>query len=279
MSCQDARETLLDLLQAPQAAVPDGIRAHLEGCPACRQELAEMREIWAALGRMEEETSGDRMRARFHAMLAAESAGARSAPRAGAAEEETRWTSGGRTHRRVPRPALWAALPAAALLAGLLVGMGMERRLGARSEIEHLRAEMRSMTQAVTLSLLRHQSASERLKGVGLCEATLPDDDLVQALLRVVRDDPVANVRLAALDVLASLPSRPDVRAELVASFPGQDSPPVKAAMAALLLELDGAEAVGAVRSAAADDRLPDSVRRYLMEILAERDRAKGAGT
>ena len=212
------------------------------------------------------------MRARFHAMLAAETAGVRStapAPKKGTLISFF-----------TLRPAFQVGALAAALLIGVFLGTMIGTRQGRQDGIAELRDEMRSMTHAVTLSLLQHQSASERLRGVGLSEGTKPDEELVAALLRVVNDDPSANVRLAALDVLGSLAGRSDVRAGLIASLPHQGSPPVTAAMASLLLEMDGSGAAEAVRHAATDDKLPDSVRQYLLKILAEKNgKATGSGT
>jgi hypothetical protein len=291
MSCDAVRAELTGLLEEPGAPLPADLQAHLESCPGCRQELAEMRETWAMLGRIEEEPSSDRMRARFHEMLAGELARLEADRRPAPADAESARLEADRRPAAPSapasanvvwwprRPALQAALLAAAVVAGVLVGVSMGSRRSGGGEIEALRAEMRSMTHAVTLSLLQHQSASERLRGVGLCETTPPDDELVQALLRVVDDDPSANVRLAALEVLGSLPGRPDVRDGLIASFPRQASAPVRAAMASLLLELDGQKAVDAVRAASTDEELPGTVRQYLMKILAEKAKRTGMGT
>ncbi len=276
MSCESVREALLESLGDPIDALPGGLRGHLEGCAACREELAEMQDTWAAHGRMEEEPSSAPMRARFQAMLAGEPAGVLATAPSPATR---RRGPGGPLPWWTLRPALQAGLLAATLIVGLLLGTQIGSRQGGQDGIEELRAEMRSMTRAVTLSLLQHQSASERLRAVGLFQTAPLDEELIQALLRVVDADPSANVRLAALDVLASLPARPDVRAGLIESLPRQASPPVTAAMAALLLELNGSGSIEAVRDAARDDRLPDSVRQYLLEILAESGKATGAGT
>ncbi|MGH9869678.1 MAG: hypothetical protein ACREAA_16125 [Candidatus Polarisedimenticolia bacterium] len=276
MSCEHVRESLLEFLGEPDHAIPGDLRAHLEGCAGCREELAEMRDTWVALGRIEEEPSTDRMRARFHAMLARESAAAipdRPAP------ATTRRDTSGPPRWWAMRPAFQAGLLAATLVIGVFLGTSIGSRQGGREQIEELRAEMRSMTRAVTMSLLMHQSASERLRGVGLCETAPPDNEMVEALMRVVNEDPSANVRLAALDVLASMPARRDVRDGLIASFPRQASAPVMAAMASLMLDLDGADAADAVRAAAADDRFPDTVRQYLQKILAESGKEKKVGT
>ncbi len=276
MSCDLVREYLQELLEERDEALPGDLRRHLEVCPSCRQELAMLRDTWRTLGRIEEESSSERMRARFHAMLAHEAAAARQP---GPVREPTRESVG-----RFPwwglRPAFQAGLLAATLLVGVLLGTWAGSRQTGRNEIEGLRAEMRSMTRAVTLSLLQHQSASERLRGIGLSEEAPADGEMVQVLLGVVNDDPSVNVRLAALEVLASMRGRRDVVEGLLASFPHQASAPVTAAMASTLLELDGAEAADAVRAAATDDRLPDTVRQYLTTILAKRGQTRtGAGT
>jgi hypothetical protein len=274
MSCEPMRESLVALLGDPGDPLQPDLQAHLEGCAACREELARMRQTWVALGSLGEASSSERMRGRFFAMLAAESAAADApvpvaAPRRAAREPVAWWSL---------RPALPAGLVAAGLLAGVGLGAWIGSRQAGQAEIEQLRAEMRTMTHLATLSLLGHQSASERLRAIGLSETTPPDEELAQALLRVVNEDPSANVRLAALDALASMSSLPEVRAGLFASFPRQESPAVTAALASLLLEVDGSDAVAVVRAAAADERLPDSLRRYLRTLLAERGRKRGAG-
>jgi hypothetical protein len=257
---------LLESLGDSGDTLPAAVRDHLEICEGCRAERSELQDTWAALGRMAEEPSSERMRARFDAMLAGASAGVRlngPAPAKG----------------RIHRPALQAGLLAATLIVGLGLGAWIGSRRGDRRELDELRAGMQTMTRAVTMSLLLHQSASERLRAVGLCETAPPDEELTQALLRVVNEDPSANVRLAALDVLATGPVPPRVITKLIASFPRQSSPPVKAAMATLLLELDGADAIEAVRASALDERLPDSVRQYLLNLLAGRGKKAGTGT
>jgi HEAT repeat protein len=273
--CEQARESLVEMLGEPETSLPEDVLAHVNACAACGIEAAEMQETARALGRLGEESSSERMRARFYTMLARESARVRP----DAPAQATRRASGGLLSGWFLRPALQAGLLIAVLLAGVLLGMRVGPRPGSTQEIEALRAEMRSMSQAVTLSLLQHPSASERLRAIALCALTPPDDAIVDALLRVVADDPSANVRLAALDVLGSVPARPGLPAELIDSFRRQASPAVMAAMASLLLKMDGADAVEAVHSAASDDRLPESVRDYLQRLLAERGKAAGAGT
>ena len=53
MACQEVRERLsawLDRELPPQEH--DGIAAHLEGCAVCRRELAQLRALEAALGKL-----------------------------------------------------------------------------------------------------------------------------------------------------------------------------------------------------------------------------------
>ena len=80
-----------------------------------------------------------------------------------------------------------------------LLDVGMARGMQA------LRSEMLAMNRMVTLSLLQHQSASQRLRAVSLSHRGTPDTEVVGALLDVINQDDSVNVRLAALDVLAGM--------------------------------------------------------------------------
>ena len=127
---------------------------------------------------------------------------------------------------------------------------------------------MQSMTRTVALSLLEHQSASERLRAVSLTQNSRQDTGLTRALMEVVNSDPSVNVRLAALDVLSQMAQRPDVRSGLIHSFTTQESPTMTVAMADVLLAMNGAASRMDVQLPSENQSLPDPVRQYLREAL-----------
>lgn len=254
MSCEDTAALLSDRLKGLSSAEDERrLEDHLAGCAACREEARSMAALWDDLGTLEVEVPHERMRARFHAALAAYEE--RSA---GSAFEQwlERWWP--------RRPLLQAGLVAATLVAGVLAG---ERLAAPRSgEIAALRDDMR----LVGLALLDHQSASERLVGVEWAQRVSSAPQVVQALLERVDYDPNPNVRLAAIEALRPRLGEPQVAAGLAAALERQDEPLVQVTLADLLLASGGADGAAAVRRLLERDDLEPTVRDYLGAALQD---------
>lgn len=264
MNCEQARHELMDHLdgRTDEAASPE-LREHLEGCAGCRREAEELRETWSLLGRLEEERSSEAMRSRFYEMLAShrDREGDRSRRAGFAAWLESWWPR---------RPALQAGIALATLVVGIWLGPRLGVGSGETAQLRELREEMRSMTRAVSLSLLHHPSASERLRAVSLSRRADLNTDLVQAMIDVVNTDPSVNVRLAALDLLSRMVQRADVRSGLLEAFPRQEEPTMQVALAEVLVAMNGPQSREAVENAIEGGELPDPIRDYLKELLSE---------
>lgn len=215
--------------------------------------------MWGRLGRLEapEDVPSARMRARLWAALSA--------------YDERRDGLGGRLRgaleRLWPREPGWQlGLTAAALVVGVLAGARLFP--SSAGEIRALRVEMRSMQETFSVSLLQHQSASERLRGVELSTRVGPDERVIAALLDTVRDDTNVNVRLAAITALTPVVARPPVSRELLAMLGRPDSTLVRAGVAEALLRarVDGAEQ--AVNDFLAKDDLEGPARDYLKTLM-----------
>jgi hypothetical protein len=288
MNCNDAIELLTESLAAPLGGgAAAALAAHLAACDACRAEAAAMRRIWEELERLPDEVPGEEMRQRFAASLepyleAARGRGVsgltggprRAFHRLGAGLE-------GWLERWLPRrPLAQAGLAAATLAVGVLLGSGHgiglpwgtgagSARPGELGEIGALRSEVRSLSQLVTLSLLKQDSASERLRGVSYGRQAGPGDDRVlQALLDTLRHDPDVNVRLAAVDALAPALGQSAVRDQLLQEVGKQRSPMVQIALIDLLLARDRAGSRQRLLDLTASPSLDATVRGYLQTRL-----------
>lgn len=227
MKCDKAEKLLMDsLMGVLERDEQRELEKHLAGCEQCRQEAAGMESLWQALGDMDEEREAvpsDRLTRRFRLALADFEAELENSSRPGLSE----WWGG----LWAARPAWQAAFSAAVLIFGVLLGAGISTQRSSSSEIAELRDELENMSQAVTLSLLQHQSASERLRAVSWSRMAGPDDRVLGALLDAARLDPNVNVRLAAVDALAIYADQAPVRSSLIDSLSVERSPLVQLAV------------------------------------------------
>ncbi|HEX6999581.1 MAG TPA: zf-HC2 domain-containing protein [Gammaproteobacteria bacterium] len=254
MSCEDTIALVADRLMGLISPEDETrLDAHLAGCAACRAEAETMTAVWDDLGSLEVDVPHERMRARFHAALAA----VEQRPRRGAFETllERFWPA---------RPAWQLGVALSLLVAGVVVGR--TSALGTAAEIAALREEIRM----VGLALLDHQSASERLLGVAWARRAAPAPQVIQALVERVEYDPNLNVRLAAVDALRAEAAMPEVGAALAMALEHEEAPLMQVALADALLETGGADGIEAVRRLLTRDRLDPAVRDFLVTALRD---------
>lgn len=259
MICERVREQIPECLAGRlDHAARERLVAHLETCPACRAELAELNAVWRGLGSLPEPEQDPAMRSRFLEVLEAYQAG-RASGLAGQVGDP------GRKFRlpHVPR-ILQAALAFALLMVGVFLGRYVAEPRGVSPDVAQLQAQVENLRQLVTLSLLQEQSPSSRLRGVTYSyQMAQPDAQVEQALLYAVNHDSNVNVRLSAVDALEKYAANPEIRRALADAVPVQDSPLVQIALIDLLVQLNDKEASSALRKLAQDAQADNQVRQH----------------
>jgi anti-sigma factor RsiW len=227
MNCKRADKLLIDSLMGTLSReARQDLDAHLTSCTRCSEEAASMESLWHELGDLGEEpleVPSERLTRRFRLALA----DLESVPEASSLPSFSDWWASLWT----VRPAWQAALSAVLLLMGVLLGAGLAGQRRSSDEIDQLRAEVETMSRAVTVSLLHHQSASERLRAVSWSRMAGGDEQVLTALLDSARTDPNVNVRLAAVDALAGYADQGTVRARLIDTLELEKSPLVQLAV------------------------------------------------
>jgi len=250
MICERVRERIPECLTGSlDHAARESLLAHLETCPACRAELADLNAVWRGLGSLPEPEPDPAMRGRFLEVLEAYQAGRASGP--------------GRQVMNLPHK--WqAGLAFALLLVGVCLGRYVAEPRGASPDVARLQGQVESLRQLVTLSLLQEQSPSSRLRGVTYSyQMAQPDAQVEQALLYAVNHDSNVNVRLSAVDALEKYAANPRIRRALADAVPVQDSPLVQIALVDLLVQLNDKEAAPALRKLAQDAQADNQVRQH----------------
>ena len=235
------------------------LREHLEGCAGCRLEMAELSGLWERLGDLPVPEASQALHQRWQSTLI---------------------SAGGTVPHRNPtwkfslaslwpnRPVWQATIAAGCLVAGLLIGARWQT---SPSEIARLREEVTSTKELVTLSLLREQSATDRLRGVDFT-TRMPamDPQVVEALVQAVNRDANVNVRLAAIDALSRISGNAAVRQSMVSSLTTQDSPMVQAALIDYLVDARDHQAMPAIQQFAGRPDLDPSVRKRAQTALGQ---------
>lgn len=215
---------------------------HLAECASCREEWEGLSGLWESLAQLPGEEPGARIRPRFYAMLEGYGQGLSQA-------RESRPIWGWATGWFVARPALQFGFAALLLVAAFLGGYFARGSRNGHEELAVLREEVHEMRQMVTISLLKQQSASERLKGVSWSSfVSRPDPEFLATLVHTVDYDPNVDVRLAAVDALSRFAGDATVREGLIRSLKRQDSPMVQISLIDLLVQLHEREAADALK-------------------------------
>ena len=242
MNCTRVQECFIDYqdgsLPADDAAQ---LRTHLASCPPCQREWSALQEITRKLDALPAANPSPRLRAHFYAMLETHQREV-DAPSPFALAR-------GRIDRffatLLPaQPAVQFALSLALLLGGLFAGQRFLAPAAvvvpvdntAKIELAALRAQLNSMGQLVTYSLLQQQSTSDRMRTVlATMELKSPDRNVLTDLVGSLAFDPSINVRLSAVEALTPHADEALVRAGVLTALPRESAPLVQVAMIELL--------------------------------------------
>ncbi|HTY01322.1 MAG TPA: HEAT repeat domain-containing protein [Bacteroidota bacterium] len=239
------------------------VTAHLELCDQCRTEYTTLMALWDDLGKAPSELPSRSLERDVRMMIKGYEASAHQpghGAMAGWRVSEMPWFR---------RPAVQVGFALCLLLAG--VGSGYVLRSGSSNDkdIAQLHEEVRGLSNLLTVSLLKQESASDRLKGVSWGDKLVTKDPEIEAaLINTMKHDRNVNVRLAALDALSKDLDNPSVRNEIIRSFPEQTSPLMQIALVDVLTSMNDSNAEAALQRALDRPDLRPEVRERIHQGL-----------
>jgi anti-sigma factor RsiW len=230
MKCSQIKKRFSDFLTGEiDKTTRKEIEKHVTVCGSCRGELESLSAIWTKLGVLPEEQPSDSVRTRFYTALEKYK---QSLEKEKARPHLGKFLDGWLERWAPRRPVFQFSLALMLLVVGLAAGYFLNAGLQKGGEIARLRQEVHQVRQVAEASLLRQESLSERLRGIGVTSRVEQSDEgTLEALHRFVSSDANINSRLAAIDALHLLPHYPLIRQELVQSLSEQTSPLVEIAL------------------------------------------------
>ena len=137
------------------------------------------------------------------------------------------------------------------------------------SEVHQLTQQVSDLREMMVFSLLEKESATDRLKAVGLTsEMNQVSQKVTEALFKTMNRDENANVRLAALEALKPYAKESAVREELVKSIAKQDSPLVQVALAEFMAAIQEKKSVKELQKLLQNENTPKEVRSKINESI-----------
>lgn len=266
MKCEDAEVMIPEFLQGnlAQGALLQ-FQAHTAHCPTCRQLLSENEQLWGQLGHWEEGEPDPRLRDNFYAMLASYQEGLTAG--AGNGPGLIRKLEQRLARLFLSGVGLRLLLTSAVFAFGFWLGHAPVAR---ESEaLQSVRRDYENLAQRASLSLMHHQSPSERLSGVGWsARLSQPDSRVLEALLFILQNDTNVNVRLAAIEALYAHRDNDTVRTGLVQALGKAVSPMVQAALIDCLVAMGERQAAPSLENLLNTEDLNPIVRSKAQEGL-----------
>jgi HEAT repeat protein len=154
-----------------------------------------------------------------------------------------------------------AAAVLLAIIAGA-VGFWYSKQQAKDAELLMVRKEIEATRKLVFNLLQNDLSPSQRIMGVKAAyEAEQKDDAIVNALIKVMNEDPNVNVRLSAMEALSKFSNEIIVRKALIESLHKQTDPVMQIALIQVLVQLKEKEAVQSLKEIIESEVVPESVK------------------
>ena len=234
------------------------IQAH----PSCEGRLTEIYELWVRMGELPTPEPSGEMDKRFYQMLD-------QYEQEVSTPELSVWK---RIQQRLSQGFQGGKISWAVGLVLFLLGIfsGQFLQPGFKTgEIEQLSQEVQQMRELTLLTLIKQSSATDRLKGIHLTkDISLPDQSIVHALSETLNNDPNVNVRFSALEALARLADNPEVRKRLIEAIPHQDSPLIQLSLAELMLTLQEANSLEALKELLQSPQIEPDVEEHIKATI-----------
>jgi hypothetical protein len=187
-----------------------------------------------------------------------------------AAEEILRGAGAAKIRLQTKQPAIQFGIALVCLLVGYIVGFRIDGGGAAgNGDVTQLKSEVQNMQRLVMLSLMKTESASDRIRGANWSERiNRPDQEVVGALFEALNYDPNVNVRLAALDALSKFYDQLEVKQGLIASLLRQTSPLIQLLLIQVISTSRDPASVNALKELLKDKNLNKDVRQQIEKQL-----------
>ncbi len=238
MNCNTVSNYIIDFIDNKlDSNTSSEIAKHIEECPSCKIEYAQTKDIFLSIEKIPLKEPGTKLKMSFNEILEKEKARQKAEQK----PSETKIIK--LKNYRI----LWQVAAAVLLLvSGYLAGYNTNVKSVSTEQVSIMQNDIKEMKQQMqAISLLKNESASQRIKAVNYTEEIQsPSNETIEALINTLETDPSSNVRLAAVYSLSRFKSNKLVKEAFINTLNKQDDPMVQIVIINLLVEMEEVKAV-----------------------------------
>lgn len=249
MNCKEIQSLIPGFVDGTlENQLHEEVENHINHCKDCNDELDKMVRIVSIISKVAEVDVPNGINKSFDKMLK---------------DEKSRSSKNLRFTIPINHPAFRVAASILLVITGILIGYNIKPK-SSNDELSSLKQEMTEMKNMVVFSMLRQESASERIKAVSFVnEISNPDPKLVETLLTTLNNDRNVNVRLAAAQALSRFKDNKLISDLLVKSLEKQSEPLVQIMLINLAVEDGGINARSEIEKLLLRTDLNQDVKSY----------------
>ena len=254
MKCEDAEVKMTDYIDNNlDAGLRMEIENHLDACERCMDILKETRQVMNLISKEEMSKPDDSMRINFYHMLHSE-----------IKKSEEKNTPSASIQMNSGFNFSWMRIAAGILLliTGTFIGLFIRSGLVRSAEIEQLRAEVAGLKKSTMFTMLKETSSSDRIQAVSYAEEfVIPDQNVIEVLVKTLNNDKNINVRMAAAYALSKFADQYAVCDSLVRSLALQQDPILQITLINILAERNEKSALRPIQEIIANKNTIHEVR------------------
>jgi hypothetical protein len=131
-----------------------------------------------------------------------------------------------------------------------------------QSDFQVLENELNDMKELVIKTMMKQESASERIQGVlTVNELKEPDEEILSALITTMNYDDNVNVRMAALEALTNYAQHEQVKNAFIQALLNQDNPTIQIKLISILVNMEEKRAVDPIQKMIDDENISTFVK------------------
>jgi len=257
MKCEEIEDLMLDYLDNMlDSKRNQEIEKHLETCEKCLDEFRDLQQLLQRMDEDEMVKPEESLRINFYHMLHNEIQKIKERNMSQDHQVQVHWYN-----RSIYRYAAGIAILITGTIIGMVINSGLNKARHAQ-QLSELLVEVAYLKKTAMFTMLKDESSSHRIQAVNYADdMNVPDENIIEALVKTLNTDKNVNVRMAAAYALAKYADQRPVCDSIVKSLTLQSDPILQVTLINILVERREKSALKAIQQIITNENTLEEVK------------------